>query len=73
MSILRIPSLKRMYGTTEFAIDRSSGQLYKIGDVDVTPVNLFGGIPDEDLCEGDIESTTSLLKNPRLCLHPLLM
>ena len=36
MSILHIQSLKKMYGTTDFAIDRSTGQLYKIGDVDVT-------------------------------------
>ena len=27
MSILCIPSLKKMYGTTDFAIDRSTGQL----------------------------------------------
>ena len=45
MSILHIRSLKKMYGTTDFAIDRSTGQLYKIGDLDVTPINLFGGIP----------------------------
>ena len=30
MSILHIPSLQKMYGTTEFAIDRSTGQLYTI-------------------------------------------
>ena len=36
MSILHIQSLKKMYGTPDFAIDRSTGQLYKIGDVDVT-------------------------------------
>ena len=42
MSILHIPSLKKMYGTMDFAIDRSTGQLYKIGDLDVTPINLFG-------------------------------
>ena len=71
MSILRIPSLKRMYGTTEFAIDQSTGQLYKIGDVDVTPVNLFGGIPDEDLREDDIESMTSLLKKPQAMSTPI--
>ena len=65
MSILRIPSLKKLYGTTEFAIDRSTGQLYKIGDVDVTPVNLFGGIPDERLRENDVETTTPLLKKPQ--------
>ena len=73
MSILHIPSLKKMYGTTDFAIDQSTGQLYKIGDLDVTLINLFGGIPDEDLHEQVTESMRSLLKCPRLCLHPLLM
>ena len=41
MSILCIPSLEKMYRTTDFAIDRSTGQLYKIGDLDVSPINLF--------------------------------
>ena len=72
MSILRILSLKKMYGTMDFAIDQSTGQLYKIGDLDVTPINLFGGIPDRDLHEQATESMRSLLKIPRLCLHPLL-
>ena len=31
MSILRIPSLKKMYGTVEFAIDQTTGQLYTVG------------------------------------------
>ena len=71
MSILRIQSLKKMYGTTDFAIDRSTGQLYKIGDVDVTPINLFGGIPDEDLCEYATESMRSLLKMPQAMSTPI--
>ena len=71
MSILRIQSLKKMYGTTDFAIDRSTGQLYKIGDVDVTPINLFGGIPDEDLHEYATESTRSLLKMPQAMSTPI--
>ena len=71
MSILHIPSLKKMYGTTEFAIDRSTGQLYKIGDVDVTPVNLFGGIPDEHLREDDVEAMTSLLEKPQAMSTPI--
>ena len=71
MSILRIPSLKKLYGTTEFAIDRSTGQLYKIGDVDVTPVNLFGGIPDECLHENDMETTTPLLRKPQAMSTPI--
>ena len=33
----------------EFTIDRTTGQLYTIEDIDVTPINLFGGIPDGDL------------------------
>ena len=49
MSILHITSLKKMYSMIEYAIDRTTGQLYMIGDIDVTPINLFGGIPDEDL------------------------
>ena len=66
MSILHILSLKKMYGTTEFAIDRSTGQLYKIGDVDMTPVNLFGGIPDEDLREDDVKTMTPTGKTPAM-------
>ena len=54
-----------MYGTIDFAIDRSTGQLYKIGDVDVTPINLFGVIPDEDLREYATKSMRSLLKMPQ--------
>ena len=30
-----------MYGTMHFAIDRSTGQLYKIEDLDVTPINFW--------------------------------
>ena len=71
MSILRIQSLKKMYGTTDFAIDRSTGQLYKIGDVDVTPINLFGGIPDKDWHEHATESTRSLMKTPQAMSTPI--
>ena len=71
MSILCIQSLKKMYGTTDFAIDRSTGQLYKIGDVDVTPINLFGGIPDEDLHEYATESVRSLMKTPQAMSTPI--
>ena len=71
MSILCIPSLKKMYGTTDFAINRSTGQLYKIGDLDVTPINLFGGIPDEDLHDQATGSTSSLLKTPQAMSRPL--
>ena len=55
----------------DFAIDRSTGQLYKIRDLDVTPINLFGGIPDEDLHEQATESTRSLLKTPQAMSTPI--
>ena len=71
MSILLIPSLKKMYGTTDFAIDRSTGQLYKIGDLDVTPINLFGGVPDEDLHEQATDSMSSILKTPQAMSTPI--
>ena len=71
MSILHIPSLKNMYGTMDFAIDQSTGQLYRIGDLDVTPINLFGGIPDEDLHEQATESMRSLLKTPQAMSTPI--
>ena len=71
MSILHIQSLKNMYGTTDFTIDRSTGQLYRIGDVDVTPINLFRGIPDEDLHEQATDSMRSLLKTPQAMSTPI--
>ena len=71
MSILCIPSLKKMHGTMDFAIDRSTGQLYKIGDLDVSPINLFGGIPDKDLHEQATGSMSSLLKTPQAMSTPI--
>ena len=71
MSILCIPSLVKMYGTMDFAIDQSTGQLYKIGDLDVTPINLFGGIPDEDLHEQATGSMMSLLNTPQAMSTPI--
>ena len=71
LSILRIPSLKKMYGTIEYAIDRTTGQLYMIGDIDVTPINLFGGIPDEDLKETTTESSWIPPKTPQAMSTPI--
>ena len=71
MSILCIPSLKKMYGTIEFAIDQTTGQLYTIGDIDVTPINFFGGIPDEDFNEQTTESTWIPLKCPQAMSTPV--
>ena len=71
MSILHIPSLKKMYGTIEYAIDRTTGQLYMVGDIDVTPINLFGGIPDEDFKEKTTESTWIPPKTPQAMSTPI--
>ena len=60
-----------MYGTTEFAIDRNTGQLYTIGDIDVNPINLFGGIPDEDLNEQTTGSTFVPPKAPQAMSTPV--
>ena len=70
MSILHIPSLK-MYGTTEFATDRNMGQLYTIRDIDVTPINLFGGIPDDKLDGQITESTLVPPKTPQAMSTPV--
>ena len=71
MSILRIPNLKKMYGTMEFAIDRTTGQLYTIEDIDVTPINLFGGIPDEDPSGQTTESIWVPSKMPHATSTPI--
>ena len=71
MSILHIPSLKKMYGTVEYAIDRTTGQLYTVGDIDVTPINLFGWIPDEELNGKTTESTWLPPKTPQAMSTPV--
>ena len=60
-----------MYGTTEFAIDCSTGQLYTVGDVDVVPINLFGGIPDEDFDGKATESTWLPSQIPQAMSMPI--
>ena len=39
--------------------------------MDVTPINLFGGIPDEDLHDQATESMMSLLKTPQAMSTPI--
>ena len=60
-----------MYGTTEFAIDRNTGQLYTIRDIDVTPINLFGGIPDKKSDGHITESTLVPPKTPQAMSTPV--
>ena len=42
-----------------------------IGNIDVTPINLFGGIPDEDLNGQTTESTLKPLKTPQAMSIPV--
>ena len=46
-------------------IDRNTGQLYTIGDIDVTPTNVYGGIPDDEVNGQALESTLVLPKTPK--------
>ena len=47
------------------------GQLYMVGDIDVTPINLFGGIPDEDFKEKMTESTWIPPTKPQAMSTPI--
>ena len=71
MSILHIPNLKKMYGTLEYTIDRNTRQLYAIGDIDVTPINVYGGIPDDEVNGQVLESTLVPPKTPHATLTPI--
>ena len=42
-----------------------------VGDIDVTPINLFGGIPDEDFKEKTAESTWIPPKKPQVMSTPI--
>ena len=60
-----------MCGTTEFVIDRNTGQPYTIRDIDVTPIYLFGGIPDEELDGQITESTLVPPETPQAMSTPV--
>ena len=72
VSILCIPNLKKMCGTSEHAIDRNTGQLCTIGDIDITPINVFGGIPDDDMNGQAPESTLVPPKTPQATSTPIM-
>ena len=71
MSILCIPNLKKIYGTSEYVIDRNTGQLYTVGDIDVTPINVYGGIPNDEVNGQVPESTLMLPKTPQATSTPI--
>ena len=64
MSILCIPNLKKMNGTSEYTIDRNTGQLNTIGDID-------GGIPDDKVNGQAPESTLVSPKTPQATSTPI--
>ena len=71
MSILHIPNLKKMYGTSEYTIDINTGQLYTIADIDVTSINVYGGIPDDEVNRQVWESTLVPPKMPQATSTPI--
>ena len=58
MSILKISCLKKMYNTKDFAIDRNNGRLYTIIGTSVTPVDLYGALPEDSQNNMPILTTT---------------
>ena len=60
-----------MYGTSEYAIDRNTGQLYTIGDVDVTSINVYGGISNDEINGQGQESTLVPLKTTQATSTPI--
>ena len=47
MSILKISCLNKMYNTKDFAIDRNNGRLYTMIGTSVTPIYLYGVLPED--------------------------
>ena len=58
MSILKISCLKKMYNTKDFAIDRNNGRLYTIIGTSVTPIDLYGVLPEDSQNNMPVLTTT---------------
>ena len=58
MSILKISCLKKMYNTKDFAIDRNNGRLYTMIGTSVTPIDLYGVLPEDSQNNMPILTTT---------------
>ena len=58
MSVLKISCLKKMYNTKDFAIDRNNGRLYTIIGTSVTPIDLYGMLPEDSRNNMPIQTTT---------------
>ena len=58
MSVLKISCLKKMYNTNDFAVDRNNGRLYTIIGTSVTPIDLYGMLPEDSRNNRPIQTTT---------------
>ena len=58
MSALKISCLKKMYNTNDFAVDRNNGRLYTIIGTSVTPIDLYGMLPEDSRNNRPIQTTT---------------
>ena len=58
MSILKINCLKKMYNTKDFTIDRNNGRLYTMIGTSVTPIDLYGVLPEDSQNNMPILTTT---------------
>ena len=58
MSVLKISCLKKMYNTKDFAINRKNGRLYTIIGTSVTPIDLYGMLPEDSRNNMPIQTTT---------------
>ena len=74
MSILKISCLKKMYNTKDFAIDRNNGRLYTIIGTSVTPIDLYGALPEDSQHNMPILATTPnqlMLPTPQATSTPV--
>ena len=74
MSILKISCLKKMYNTKDFAIDRNNGRLYTIIGTSVTPIDLYGALPEDSQNNMPILMTTPnqlMLPTPQATSTPV--
>ena len=74
MSILKISCLKKMYNTKDFAIDRNNGRLYTIIGSSVTPIDLYGALPEDSQNNMPILMTTPnqlMLPTPQAISTPV--
>ena len=74
MSILKISCLKKMYNTQDFAIDRNNGRSYTIIGTSVTPIDLYGMLPENSRNNRPIRMTTPgqlVLSTPQATSTPV--